>query len=344
MSNKTKKQKSNHNFNNLTYFKFLKIIEIIYLNSDEDNPIKSSKIEDIMEKEYNIKVNYRSISNIVKYFNKYFTKINIVKTRKKENEYYIEDISKIDFIDAKAIVDITSSSKFFPKSSKEKFIKLFKSLVQPTQESKLNKELNTHIYANENDQSYYQSYESICNAIYDCRKICFDYSKPQPDNQEYIKSYNELCPIETYYVNDTFYVYCYDEKEPDESKKTKSFRIDFIKNVRESESFKIDDHIKNEVKNKIIHSTYGYSATRFTNIEFTYHKSIHPNIVDKFGNIINPKKIDDKLYVVQIRNCPITDTLYGWIIGFGGKINITSPSKEVINFKNFLLKNFIKKT
>lgn len=333
-----------NNNSNSHYFKFINVLKIIYDNSSKEKPISTTEIKESLLSMYNLKIDTRTIQNIVSVFNNTDSvKNHIVETRTSTLQYYFEE-HNIEFFHAKAIIDMIYSSKFFSKDNKDSFMMIMKKYFNEEKSKNLEKKLLVHINANETDSSFSDSYNKIIQAICDHKEISFIYSKPQPSGEHSLTKREEcLWPIETYYDNNTFYLYCYNNNPDSENyKKIMNYRIDFIKNVSLNKSFTLSQAIREQTRNIIMYSSSGISAERFADISFIVDKHIYPNFVDKFGvNMGIPKKIDDNNFLINVYDCPVSHMLYAWIIVFKSKIKIHSPAKEVNAFENYLKKYFL---
>ncbi len=329
----------NKKLNNINLHRFIYVLKLIYEKGDADNPISSTEIIEILNTEKNIDICQRTIDTIVKSFNEAIEndfEISILNSKPKK--YYFHSTPSLEFGEAKAIIDLVYSSKFFTERIKNNFIDRMQEQFNNSKKIMLEKRINSHISGNENDNSFFSSFEQISIAIYNQNSISFYYSKKLPNNtRPRIKQYRNIYPIETTCNNNTFYVYCFDPSEKEESRQIKHFRIDFISKVKQGDQVSISDNMLEKTTKQIIDSTYGYGPQNYADLELTFDENCYPNIIDKFGNnLLGIRKVDNNLYAVNINNCPISNTFYAWIVGFGGKIKITNPEIQVEKFKTFL--------
>lgn len=109
----------------------------------------------------------------------------------------------------------------------------------------------------------------------------------------------------------------------------------------DNSSFTFTDYQLQCFRNKLKNMTYMYGEGNLEYIELDFDYSIYSNMIDKFGKDIKPHKINDRVYRVQVKNT-INSTFYSWVIGFGGKIQISGNEEQIKKFKDFLNNQFIK--
>ncbi|MFR6153279.1 MAG: WYL domain-containing protein [Faecalibacillus faecis] len=181
-------------------------------------------------------------------------------------------------------------------------------------------------------RSHYQSYQR--------KKIRFEYQKPSLIFNEKNKI-TELAPIDTVFSNNEYYLLCQGAKDQNTCIQ---YRLDYVKNVEivKDSEVKFDDYQLNSFEKKLNNMTYMYGEGKIEVIELEFTPNVYSNMIDKFGKDIHPKKINENLYCVQVRHI-MNSTFFSWIIGFGGRIQISNNDVHKKQFKDFLIENFINK-
>lgn len=333
-------------FNN--YKRFMYVINIIKEESDERTPISNTMIKEFLKEKYNIGIETRTIVKIIDSFNEtsdgdYIIKVESKtngKAKQKNRYYYYNPAYVMQFGEAKAFVDMVYSSKFFSRETKELILENMQTFFNKRDGDKLRKNIDIHVEGNENTDSFYFTYEKICEAITQRAKLSFDYSKPIPGiRKPRRKRKMNIWPIETTYENNTFYLQAFDESE----NMIKTYRIDFISNIDLKGRYTLTEKMIQETKTKILESTNAYGADRHADLEITFKKDLYTNMIDKFGDTLNTVRyINDDTYSILIQNCPISEQFYGWIVGFGGRVKISGAKDQVEEFNAFLQKKFLK--
>lgn len=320
-----------------SYIKFLATIDIIMKHSDIDHPVCVKDIQYIAYGDYDFMLDYRLIKKYVQIYNDFYgdTLIYCFKEGRKDFYYYVNPA--LDFIEAKAMLDLVYSSHFFTLQTKKNYQKRIKEMFSEHFQSYFEKIINTHIIKNENDQVFYKELEIITKAISLQKKIRFTYQKPQIHNHIYKKQ--ELAPIDTCFANNEYYLLCQGSKDQNTCI---PYRLDYIKDVEiiEDSSFSFTAYQLQCFQEKFNHMTYMYGEGEIEIIEIDFDQSVYSHIIDKFGKNIKPYRIDENTYRLQVKHV-INSTFYAWIIGFGGKIQISGNQKQIDRFTSFLENNFI---
>ena len=58
-------------------------------------------------------------------------------------------------------------------------------------------------------------------------------------------------------------------------------------------------------------------------------------IIDRFGEEVETQKIDEDHFVVKVR-VSLIPNFFGWLFGFGGKIELTFPPAAVERYKEMI--------
>lgn len=322
-----------------SFIKFLAVIDVIIKNSDEKHALTVRDIQEkIYELKYDFSVDYRLIKKYVQNYNEYYDDTIIECYHQGRNDYYYFINTSLDTMEAKAIVDLVYSSDFFTLKTKENYKKRIQDMFSIHYQAYFNKKLNLHIVKNENDQVFYKELETIARAIHENKKIRFLYQKPSLIENSSPKKF-EFAPIDTCFSNNEYYLLCQGAKNPSDCL---LYRLDHIKDVEiiKDSTFFYDDYQIQCFHEKLKNSTYIYSKGSLEMIELDFHDDVYPNMIDKFGKNIKPFRIGSKMFRVQVQHI-INSTFYSWIIGFGGKIQISGNQIQIKKFKEFLTDHFI---
>lgn len=132
----------NKKLNNINLHRFIYVLKLIYEKGDADNPISSTEIIEILNTEKNIDICQRTIDTIVKSFNEAIEndfEISILNSKPKK--YYFHSTPSLEFGEAKAIIDLVYSSKFFTERIKNNFIDRMQEQFNNSKKIMLEKEL-----------------------------------------------------------------------------------------------------------------------------------------------------------------------------------------------------------
>jgi len=322
-----------------SYEKTNKIANIIF-NYSNDEAISSSFIKSKLFELYGIKVkDTRTILKAVDTFNNNNDnkKIYVNKLCNKIEFEYTDFSNKLSIYEGKALIDIVYSSHCFDSVRKNVLANNIKDCCEDNKSDVLTKRILIENTTNAHSNVLFPYFDKIVEAIHLQKRINYSYRKPLPNGEYDVRIHKNICPIETEYINNTYYVYCLSENRPHPYK----VRIELMEDVVITNSyFELCENTITEVKELMMNSIYGFSTKNYQMIELTYHIDKYANLIDMFGdNLPCSTKINDKWYKINLK-CPISTTFYGWIVGFGGTIRITGPENVVDDFKKDLQKSY----
>lgn len=329
-----KRNKDSH-----SYIKFLSVIDTIKKYSDQEHGLSVQDIQKHIYERFDFCIDRRIIKKYIQDYNEYFEDNCIDYEKRGRHNYYYYNESPLDIMEAKAIVDLVYSSDFFTLKTKENYKERIQSLFSQNYHSYFDKVLNNHVVKNENDQVFYRELEIITKAIHEKKKIRFQYQKSQIYHQQY--KIVELAPIDTCFANNEYYLLCQGAKDHE---LCLLYRLDHIKNVEiiEDSSVHFTQHQLQCFMQKLNNISYMYSEGKIETVELDFDDSIYSNMIDKFGKKIKPYQINENTYRVQVKHT-INSTFYAWVIGFGGKIQISGDQRQIENFQSFLNEHFLRR-
>ena len=326
------------NKNKNSYIKYIAVIDIIIKNSDEFHPISIAEIQNYLyELKYDFQIDSRMIKKFVESYNTYYEDNVIVSYHEGKMVYYYAMNPFLDIMEAKAILDLVYSSNFFTDNTKNNYKKRIQSMFSFHNQAYFQKVLQSHVTRPRTDDVFYRELETIVQAINQKKKIHFTYHKPHLKPIE--AKTTEIAPIDTYYQNNEYYLLCQGNRNHLDCI---SYRLDYIKNVEilEDQPFSYDEYELQCFKEKLDHITYMYGDGQIEQIELDFDPSVYANMMDKFGQDIHPIETENNLYRISVRHI-INHTFYSWIIGFGGKVQISGNQAQVDRFQQFLISRFL---
>ena len=112
------------------------------------------------------------------------------------------------------------------------------------------------------------------------------------------------------------------------------FRVDRMVSMRISENAAARKPNDFEVSNYFsqIFSMYDGDECRVT---LLCENNLMKYIIDRFGKDVSTSLIDENHFVAET-TVSLSQTFYGWVFSFGGKMRITSPQKAIDGFTKIL--------
>ncbi len=310
--------------------RIMKIWELLNTETDEEHPIKTeallSKLEGL-----GIGCHRKTLYEDIKLLNAWGYEVMV--NRAVSNEYYVVE-RKFDLPEIQILMDAVQAARFISPKKTEQFVEKISSLAGSNRAEVLRKNVvNFTVSKSTNEQVYYIVNE-ITQAIEGGKKISFLYFKFDPSgNKVYQRNKTRYVvnPIATVFSDDKYYLMCYDDKHGNLA----HYRVDRMDRVNMlKEAITPSDKIDEVDVQKHKKQLFGMYAGEPREISFVGDKSIVDGLMDKFGNALSLEERDGKIYFTV--TAQISPTFIAWIIGFGGKLKVLSPSDIVAKVKEHL--------
>ena len=310
----------------------LYVLDILRKYSDEEHPLSSIKICDILEKEYGIKCDRKatiySDINTLKEFNDNFFNIENVSTPSKgfciyEREFELPELY--------LLCDAVQSAHSVTKAKSKVLVSKLESFASVYQ----SKDIGSSVYIDNrhksDNNSIYINIFYLQQAITNNKKVAIKYIRHNVDrNQE---RHYTISPYAMIWSNDRYYLIC----NNDTKQNLMHVRIDRIKNVEILEEDSRSFELFTDYRGKFDAADYaekmfnGFSGT-IENIELICENSIYQDLLDRFGASAI-KKYNSDYFSVRFTGA-VSSGLVSWIMQYGDKIYIRSPQLLKSMFNN----------
>jgi predicted DNA-binding transcriptional regulator YafY len=204
------------------------------------------------------------------------------------------------------------------------------------------KELNRHLYVDEHikadNKLLYYSVDIIHKAISNEQRIKFKYIEYTAEKKRIHKHngiFYEFSPYALLWHNDYYYVLGHSEKH----KSITKFRVDRIDKAElmDARAAKKSPDFDPVIYLKNIFSMYD---GQMQSIRLRCDADMMKVILDRFGREIHTTTCENNQFIADV-NISVSPTFYGWLFGFGGKIQVISPEsvrKDYIKHAKAILK------
>ncbi|MBE6818332.1 MAG: WYL domain-containing protein [Ruminococcaceae bacterium] len=312
--------------------RMLCVLDILRKYSDEEHPLSSIKICEILEKEYNIKCERKatiySDINTLKEFNDNYYNIGNISTPSKgfciyEREFELPELY--------LLCDAVQSAHSVTKEKSKVLVSKLESFASVYQRKNIGSSVYIDNRHKSDNKSIYINIFYLQQAITDKKKVAIKYIRHNVDrNQE---RHYTISPYAMIWSNDRYYLIC----NNDTKQNLMHVRIDRIKNVEileeESRSFELftDYRGKFDAADYAEKMFNGFSGT-IENIELICENSIYQDLLDRFG-ASSIKKYNSDYFSVRFTGA-VSSGLVSWIMQYGDKIYIRSPQLLKSMFNN----------
>lgn len=291
------------------------LLKYLYAFSDEDHPLSTPDIIAFLESE-GFKIHRTTIKTDVELLVEAGIDVEVV--RSSPNKYFIAN-RDFELPELKIMVDAIASSKIItPKKTKNLIEK-----IQGLTSSHQAKELERVVYtAKAQNEKIYYSVDRIQNAIQENRQISFLYVDYDPQKQRFFRNGGkryEVSPYTLLWQEDRYYAVGYSKKHEDVT----VFRVDRMENVEVEKTEAVPQPEDYKPEN-YANQTFGMFDGELTLVDLKCTNEHMRVIVDKFGEEVNTRVLDNQHFRVQVP-VKVSPKFYGWIFAFAGDVQIIYP-------------------
>lgn len=340
------------------------VMQYLLKNTDEQHPIIADNIVAELDVKYGIYAERRSIYKDIEEINKAFIMLEQYCTAEKaekilaEDEYNEEKLilkNKYGFYarplkystdEIRLLAECVYSAKFLDKSQSDFLVEIVCELVNKRQAKSIKHDVLLTDRIKTNNAGVINSIAEINKAMskeidgkkHIPEKISFKYLKytisdmkkqvERRHGDDYIVSPFALL------INDgNYYLLAFDDKK----QKFMNYRVDRMKNVEcvgeKREGEKEFDSIDLKSYTQRVFSMYGGEEKRVT---LQFINPLLDTAIDRFGKKdVLYFQSDEKHFTVSTK-VEISNQFFGWLLGFGKKVQIVSPPEVRAEFKNYI--------
>lgn len=300
--------------------RILYLLKILEQHSDEEHPLTTTQLIELLESQYGI-VTYRTtIAKDIAALQEFG--VDVVCIRSTQCKYFIGS-RKFELPELKLLIDAVESSKFITARKSEALIEKIHTLTSEPQRAKLKRNNYIAERVKPDNELIYYIVDTINDAINDGKKISFQYYDYTGLKKKVLKNKGEVYTISPYHLvwnDDFYYVIGYSEKR----KKIVTFRVDRIatqpeilaaEGVPAPPDFDIAEYTKQVF--------FMYDGEMVT-VDLRCDNSLMKTIIDRFGEDVKTLAYDMTSFRV-LTEVSASPTFFGWVFGFGGKVQILGP-------------------
>lgn len=315
--------------------RILYLQKILLERTDEEHPLSTTQLIGILNDEYEISAHRTTITKDIAALVEYG--LDIVTIHSTQSKYFVAS-RRFELPELKLLIDAVESSKFITKKKSDALIEKIHTLTSPGQVSKLKR--NNYVADRikpDNEQIYY-IVDTINDAINEDKQISFQYYDYTGLKKKVLKNKGEVYKLSPYHLlwnGDYYYVVGYSEKKS----KAVTFRVDRIAGVPEilekesvpqPEDFNIADFTKEVF--------FMYDGDNVT-VDLRCDNSLMKTMIDRFGEDVTTLAYDMTSFRL-ITEVSASPTFFGWVFGFGGKVQILEPVEVKEQYRQMIRNEF----
>lgn len=298
--------------------KLLYLLKILTEKTDENNPISMPNIIAELER-YGIAAERKSIYDDLEALSIYGADICSVKGK---NSGYFLASRDFELPELKLLVDSVQASKFITKKKSMELISKLEKLASNHQAVHLRRQVFVTNRVKAVNEAIYYAVDKIYDAISRNKKISFRYfewtvdkeKRYRKDGERYIET-----PITLSWDDENYYLITYKEKYKGFThyRVDKMTELEILDDNREmpEESFDPADYAK---------KVFGMFGGDETAVEVKFHNSLAGVVIDRFGDEVFIRKIDEKWFVARFK-VAVSPQFFSWVMSFGNRAEIIAP-------------------
>lgn len=312
--------------------KLLKLLELLQLHTDEQNPMSTSQICDAMAN-MGIPCDRRIVTQDVSALNELGYEI-MSQMVGHEKAFYVADRS-FSVPELKILIDAVHASSFITQKKSEELIAKIAALAGSHRAEVLTRNMvcfNTRKHSNE---KILYSIDTLEDAILAHKKVIFLYFDLDENGQRVYRRgghHYVVEPVALVFNEDNYYLSCYSSRHDS----TPTYRVDRMDGVKIIDEPCCEKAItlRNEVAS-YTEQAFKMFGGQAEDIVLEFERGLIGVVYDKFGESVKmiPSGENKCIATVKVR---ISPTFWGWLFQFGRQMRILSPANVVESYQTQL--------
>ncbi len=311
--------------------KLIRVRDILLESSDEDHPIGVPEIIRRLA-DYGIEAERKSIYEDIEELRMYGMDIEVA--RGKGGGYYVAS-RDFELPELKVLVDAVQASKFISVAKSRELIKKLSAMTSRYERFKLSRQVHITERVKSMNKSIYYTTDYIHTAISENKRISFNYFKYNSKKEKVFrhgeKRY-EVSPWLLIWNDENYYLAAYDS----EAGIVKHFRVDKMERVSITDKLREGEEAFKE-SDVALYSTgvFDMFGGSIENVTLDCAEDMAGAVIDRFGTDVTLTQGGDLDFRAYVK-VQLSPRFFGWVMGFGDKMKISSPAYAVEEFKKAL--------
>ena len=312
----------------------LAIAKVLQDRTDEEHPLSTNQLMDILLDEYGISAHRVTIYEDMEQLRAFGLDIYTVKST--QNKYYLAT-RLFDIPELKLLIDAVESSKFITEKKSQVLAEKLTLLASKNQALSLKRNICLADRVKTGNEQIYYIMDALNDAINSGHKVRFLYYEFSAGKRKKLKNNGEpyyLSPYTLTWNGDNYYVVGWSDKH----QKIATFRVDRIYQIPEILPDSAVPKPKKFSIGEFAEKAFQLFDSNHEVVELLCENSMMSTVLDHFGNKIKPKQIDKEHFSVSVE-VSVSPTFFAWVFEFGGRIKILSPQCAIDEYVNLLKKS-----
>ena len=302
--------------------KIFYILDYLQRNSHQDHPVRASELIDMLQRNYNISCERKTVYSDIQALQDYGVDIESIPG--KNGGYYIAS-RNFELPELKLLIDAVQSSRFLTEKKSRELIEKLCNQCSIHDARLMRRDMLVSGRVKSMNETIYYNVDAIQDAISMNRVISFRYfdwgidGKRKYREKNYYASPYGLCQD-----NENCYLLAHSPRHG-----ITSYRVDRMSEITITEDVRtpcpeLTGKALHEHANRLFQMFAGDSV----NVKMRFHKTLANVVIDRFGRdtILIP---DGSEYFNFTVNVAVSPMFLSWVIGFGDKAKILYPQSVI---------------
>ena len=318
------------------------LYQYLIKNTSYDQVVSKKELKEHLKNNYDVDITDPTFYEDIKALQGEVYGLEIIfdPTKNKGAGGYYVDNPPFEAQDIRLLIDCIQSAKFITQKKADELSSKVKSLSSSRQSSSLERPSFVMNRVRTMEDSSMNLADTIYEAIAANAQVEFRYYHRTPNKQnpkKYTKDGDKTCvsPFALVWENGNYYLYAY----LSDSSSFRTFRVDRMDKIRicyERDREGIKEYREKDVVHKAVKVFNMFrNPKKEYDVSFICHNTITDAVIDEFGSDIMLIPKDENHFSFKA-NIELSPPFFAWVSTFGKKIQITSPSAAISEFKKFL--------
>jgi predicted DNA-binding transcriptional regulator YafY len=302
--------------------KIFYILDYLQRNSHQDHPVRASELIDMLQRNYNISCERKTVYSDIQALQDYGVDIESIPG--KNGGYYIAS-RNFELPELKLLIDAVQSSRFLTEKKSRELIEKLCNQCSIHDARLMCRDMLVSGRVKSMNETIYYNVDAIQDAISMNRVISFRYfdwgidGKRKYREKNYYASPYGLCQD-----NENCYLLAHSPRHG-----ITSYRVDRMSEITITEDVRtpcpeLTGKALHEHANRLFQMFAGDSV----NVKMRFHKTLANVVIDRFGRdtILIPEGSEYFNFTVNVAVSPM---FLSWVIGFGSKAKILYPQSVI---------------
>ena len=301
--------------------KLLYLARILHQRTDEDHSLSMGEILRILQEEYGIIAERKSIYRDIASLREFGTDIEMTASR--TPGYYMAS-RNLELTELKLLVDAVQSSKFITHKKSAELIRKLSDMTSTHEARKLSRQVFVAGRVKTRNESIYYTVDHLHRAMQENRTITFQYFSWNMKKEKVLRHGGKIYHVSPWaltWEDENYYLLAYDG----EANAVKYFRVDKILHVDVTDQPRLGgEHFADFDTAEFSKKVFGMYGGEEQLVVLRCRSDLAGAILDQFGTDVSIRPGEDS-FTVAVRVI-VSPQFLGWIAAFGDGIVIESPT------------------